>query len=154
MILKRKHKRKGFDGGLCVLTILSEPASKANSRRIVKIHGRIASIKSKKALRYSKNFKLQCPIWGELWEDDLCIAMRIYYSSLRPDLDESLILDLLQKRIYKNDRQVKIKYIEHGLDRTNPRSIIVIGPIEDRENVMRTLHANVEREEEECSKGK
>ena len=118
----------------------------------MKIHGRIASIKSKKALRYSENFKLQCPIWGELLEDNLCIAMRIYYSSLRPDLDESLLLDLLQKRIYKNDRQVKIKYIEHGLDRNNPRSIIVIGPIEDRENVMRTLRDNVEREEGECSK--
>ena len=154
MILKRKHKRKGFDGNLCVLTILGEPASKANSRRIVKIHGRIASIKSRKAIRYSRNFELQCPVWGEIWEDDLCIAMKIYYSSLRPDLDESLILDLLQKRIYKNDRQVKVKYIEHGLDRNNPRSIIVIGLIEDRENVIRTLHNNVEREEEGCSKEK
>ena len=52
------------------------------------------------------------------------------------------------------DRQVKVKYIEHGLDRNNPRSIIVIGLIEDRENVIRTLHNNVEREEGGCSKEK
>ena len=41
--------------------------------------------------------------------------MLIYYSSRRPDLDESLILDLMQGVIYKNDRQVKQKNIYWGL---------------------------------------
>ena len=48
----------------------------------------------------------------------------IYYASRRPDLDESLIMDLLQDVAYKNDRQVKAKIILHGLDKDNPRAEI------------------------------
>jgi hypothetical protein len=41
-------------------TILGEPASKANSRDIVKIAGRPASIKSEKARDFEANAHLLC----------------------------------------------------------------------------------------------
>tara|TARA_R100000278_G_scaffold121954_1_gene107020 strand:+ start:684 stop:1133 length:450 start_codon:yes stop_codon:yes gene_type:complete len=110
--------------------IIGEPASKANSRKIVIIKGRPASIKSDKARSYSKAFLDQCEVCDELFEGDVCVEMLIYYASRRPDLDESLILDLMQGIIYKNDRQVKEKHIYWGIDRENPRTIIRVSPME------------------------
>tara|TARA_Y100000114_G_C11761982_1_gene330321 strand:- start:778 stop:1164 length:387 start_codon:yes stop_codon:yes gene_type:complete len=110
--------------------IMGEPASKANSRKIVLIKGRPASIKSDKARAYSRAFADQCVIDGELFEGDVCVEMLIYYASRRPDLDESLILDLMQGIAYKNDRQVKEKHIYWGLDKENPRTIIRVSPME------------------------
>jgi hypothetical protein len=109
-------------------TIFGEPASKANSRRMVfnPKTKKPMFIKSQKALGYEKLFKQQCPVLDELTEDDVAVAIKIHYASRRPDLDESLILDLMQERIYKNDRQVKKKVIEWGLDKDNPRSEITI----------------------------
>jgi len=148
MLAKQQTLRKTLDSSLCCLTIVGEPASKANSRRLVKIKDRFAFIKSKKALNYSKDFDKQCPVRDELYEEDLAIAMKIYYKSKRPDLDESLILDLLQKRIYKNDRSVKLKYVEWGLDRQYPRILVVIGPVDKQEEIISTLRELVAIEEE------
>ena len=106
--------------------IKGEPASKANSRRIVKFGKNIRSIKSAKALNYVDTFSSQCPTLPELITDDVRVDITIYYASRRPDLDESLILDCMQGKIYKNDRQVKVKYIQWGLDKENPRSEISI----------------------------
>jgi hypothetical protein len=102
------------------LIIYGEPASKSNSRRLVSIRGRPAVIKSSKALAYAKMFKQQC-VRKKLLEGDVAVHMTIYYASRRPDLDESLILDLLQDVAYANDRQVKEKHIYWGLDKTDPR---------------------------------
>jgi Holliday junction resolvase RusA-like endonuclease len=57
---------------------------------------------------------------------DVKVTMMIFYASRRPDLDESLILDLLQDVAYVNDRQVKEKHIYWGLDEENPRAEIII----------------------------
>ena len=46
--------------------------------------------------------------------EDIAIEIEILYASRRPDLDESLILDCLQDRWYKNDRQVKEKHVRWG----------------------------------------
>ena len=105
-------------------TALGEPASKANSRKMVTIRGRPALIKSQKARDYVKQFELQCPQLEVPTTEDVQVEMMIYYASRRHDLDESLILDCMQCRIYKNDRQVKQKFIYWGLDRENPRTII------------------------------
>ena len=105
-------------------TVYGEPASKANSRKMVLIKGRPALIKSVKARGYVTIFESQCPVLDVPTEDDVQVEMMIYYSTRRPDLDESLILDCMQNRIYKNDRQVKQKFIYWGLDKENPRSII------------------------------
>jgi Holliday junction resolvase RusA-like endonuclease len=111
------------------LKILGEPASKANSRRVVKIGGMSRMIKSAKALSYSDAFKAQAKPINPLLQGDVCVTIHIWYASRRPDLDESLILDLLQGVLYMNDRQVKEKHIYWHLDRDNPRCEIICKPL-------------------------
>ena len=110
------------------LKIFGEPASKANSRKMVYVRGKPMFIKSAKALAYAKAFKQQCAS-SEVFECDVAVTIRIWYASRRPDLDESLILDLLQEVAYKNDRQVKEKHIYWGLDKENPRCEIEVSEI-------------------------
>ena len=108
-------------------TILGEPASKSNSRQIVRMGGRPRLIKSKKALNYSRQFHLQAPRMPlrEPILDDVLMWCRIHYATRRPDLDESLIMDALQAaEIIGNDRQIKAKVVLWALDRENPRSEI------------------------------
>ena len=88
-------------------------------------------IKSKKALTYSDVFKQQCKPLSTLMTGDLRVTLHIYYASRRPDLDESLILDLMQGLIYANDRQVKERHCYWGLDPDNPRAEIIIEKIPD-----------------------
>jgi hypothetical protein len=106
--------------------VSGEPASKSNSRQLVTIKGRPAFIKSKKARDYVTSFEQQAPQLKPLIEDDVVVEMTIYYASRRPDLDESVILDAMQGKIYANDRQVKRKIINWGLDRENPRAEIKV----------------------------
>ena len=107
-------------------SILGEPASKSNSRRAVLIKGKMRFIKSQKALNYSSMFKQQCNSNLKILSGDVVIEIKIFYASRRPDLDESLILDLLQGVVYENDRQVKEKHIIWGLDKENPRAEIKV----------------------------
>lgn len=100
--------------------VLGEPASKSNSRRWT---GK-RFIKSRKALAYADAFAAQVRPLDPLFDGDVAVTMTIYYASRRPDLDESLILDLMQGRIYKNDRQVREKHVHWGLDRANPQTFI------------------------------
>lgn len=111
--------------------IFGEPASKANSRRVVRFGGMSRLIKSAKALSYSDAFKQQCGKLPTLMTGDLRVTLHIFYASRRPDLDESLILDLMQGLIYENDRQVKERHCYWGLDPDNPRAEIVIERIPD-----------------------
>ena len=111
-------------------TILGEPASKANSRKAVFWGKRPAFIKSDKALNYSESFAAQCPTLETLLECDVQLVMTIFYASRRPDLDESLILDLMQGKIYRNDRQVKLRTTAWGLSPLNPRMNLEIRPYE------------------------
>ena len=108
-------------------TILGEPASKSNSRQIVRMGGKPRLIKSKKALAYARQFHLQAPRMPlrEPILDDVLMWCRIHYATRRPDLDESLIMDALQAaEIIGNDRQIKAKVVLWALDRENPRSEI------------------------------
>ncbi len=102
--------------------VLGEPASKANSRRWT---GKFF-IKSEKALNYAKEFAKQCPVLDPLMDGDLRVSIRIHYASRRPDLDASLIFDLMQERIYVNDRQVKEQHLYWALDKLNPRAEITV----------------------------
>jgi len=111
--------------------ILGEPASKANSRKIVKFGNRMASIKSDKARKYWKSAEEQLPRGIVPTKKDVCVEMVIYYATRRPDLDESLILDIMQGYLYENDRQVKQKKIYWQLDRVNPRTIIRLTELEE-----------------------
>lgn len=106
--------------------IYGEPASKANSRKVVSIRGMPRVIKSAKALAYADAFRQQARPIEPLITGDVSVRIHIYYASRRPDLDESLILDLLQGVLYVNDRQVKEKHIFWGLDKENPRAEIIV----------------------------
>ena len=142
----RELSRKGIDTDVYTLTIHGEPASKANSRQLVLIKGRMVPIKSKKALSYMRAFDQQCRILNPLMDGDLAIAMMIYYRTRRPDLDESLVLDLLQGRVYKNDRAIKLKYVEHGLSKDDPRVVMAIGPLSQTSEVIVTYKELVRHE--------
>jgi Holliday junction resolvase RusA-like endonuclease len=130
-------------------TAYGEPASKANSRKIVKFGDRPAIIKSKKARGYETDFAPQCPQLEPPITCDVRVFIKIYYASRRPDLDESVILDCMQtatklvkmpdgtkerkvlrNNIYKNDRQVKEKHIFWALDKENPRAEITVEPLD------------------------
>ena len=106
--------------------IFGEPASKANSRRLVRFGGMSRLIKSQKALTYSDHFKQQCAPVENPTDKDVSVEIHIWYASRRPDLDESLILDLLQGRLYVNDRQVKEKHIYWHQDKERPRCLITV----------------------------
>lgn len=123
-------------------TIPGEPASKANSRRLVTIQGRPRSIKAKKALDWVTNAR--AAIWNQTAIPDrpypgpVAVIIDIYYASARPDLDESLVLDVLQpdKRtgfpgVIVNDRMVVRKYVAKHLDRENPRAVITVRVADD-----------------------
>ena len=129
-------------------TILGEPASKANSRQLVTFGRgeakRPAIIKSKKALDYERDALLQVPARARaMLAGPVRITLRIFYASERPDLDESVVLDVLQARykragaervlvqrgVYANDRQVREKHVYHAIDRANPRAEIEVEPI-------------------------
>ncbi len=127
------------------LTILGEPASKANSRQLVKFgrgdKARPAIIKSQKARDYERDALRQIPPAARVeLAGPVRVTLRIFYASERPDLDESVVLDVLQNRyagrgearelvqrgVYANDRQVREKHVFHAIDRANPRSEIEV----------------------------
>lgn len=130
------------------LTILGETASKSNSRMLVMMgkgpNRRPAFIKSEKGRDYERDALLQIPPSARArLEGPVRVTMRIFYATERPDLDEALILDVLQDRydgsgdarvlvqkgVYRNDRQVREKHIYHAIDRANPRAEIEVEPI-------------------------
>lgn len=123
----------GHSLGAFVWVVRGEPASKANSRKVVRIGGMSRLIKSQKALSYSEMFKAQAKPLSELITEDVRITMFIHYASRRPDLDESLILDLLQGVAYVNDRQVKEKHIYWHLDKEDPRAEIIVDVLPSKE---------------------
>ena len=110
--------------------ILGEPASKANSRQLVTISGRPAFIKSKKARDFERSAALQVRSVTPLIEGPVRATIRIFYASHRPDLDESVVLDVLQGKVYANDRQVREKHVFHSIDKANPRAEITIEPLQ------------------------
>ncbi len=120
--------KAGLPRGPLRLTVLGELASKANSRKLVTNPrtGRPMFIKSAKARAYVESLGHQVPRIDPLLTGVLVFTATIYYASERPDLDESVLLDALEGRIYKNDRQVREKHILHAIDRSNPRAEIVI----------------------------
>lgn len=134
-------------------TLFGEAASKANSRKIVQIGGRTRSIKSDKALGFEAMALRQIPPKARLRLDGpVSVTLRMFYATERPDLDESLVLDILQDRyvigmqrtadgtiertrhllqhgVYQNDRQVREKHIYHGIDKQNPRVEVCVEPL-------------------------
>jgi len=127
-------------------TVYGQAASKANSRQLVLLRGKPASIKSEAALMFEADMLRQIPPkLRVMLTGDCAVRMRIFYRDRRSDLDESIVLDCLQSQ-YKNitdprgvtskvllrrgvvinDRQFKAKHIYHGIDKQNPRIELVV----------------------------
>lgn len=107
------------------LKILGELCSKSNSRRVVLRGKHPRVIKSQKALDYEysslSQIKTQLAT-PEMILGPVSLEFHVYYGSRRPDLDISLIQDILQTAgIYKNDRQVVEIHAFKYLDKENPR---------------------------------
>lgn len=136
------------DSSKVAFTIFGEPASKANSRMPAMVgkgdQRRTLWIKSQKALAYESQALIQIPAVARVQFDvPVKVTMRIWYASERPDLDESLILDILQDRhhgkgdqrrviqrgVYVNDRLVREKHVYHGIDARSPRVEIEVEAI-------------------------
>jgi hypothetical protein len=135
-------------------TLFGEAVSKANSRRIVPFGQKevrdsagevvgtrpmMRNIKSEKAIDF-EDVGFQIPTFAQLRLDGpIRIQAIICYTSARPDLDESLLLDILQDQhkfvgkgkgrrkylwrpgVYINDRQVVDKHIMRGPNTDQPR---------------------------------
>jgi len=123
---------RGWNGGPVMLTILGQPVSMKNNYVLVKSvkHGRTFMLPNDKVKKYQRAFNKQVPVLSPLISCEVSVTMRIFYASRQPDLNEDQILDLLQKRVYENDRQIWEKHIFKALDRENPRAEIIVAPIE------------------------
>ena len=111
-------------------TILGQPASKSNRRRVVQIGNQTRSIKSKEAMAYVETFKAQCFDKVNLISGDVALLVDVYYQSRRSDLAcIDLIMDCLQDVAYKNDRQVKAQACNWNLDPKNPRARIRVASL-------------------------
>jgi len=146
-------------------TILGQAFSKANSRKIVDlpVRGqrgvtRRAVIKSKEALAYEASALQQIPPRCRVeLRGPVGMRIRMYYATQLPDMDESLVLDILQTRfktrrladgrpvldakgvrirdlvqrgVYLNDRQVRDRHTTHHIDKVNPRVELEAWPLE------------------------
>jgi Holliday junction resolvase RusA-like endonuclease len=114
------------------VTVLGEPASAKNQRRIVKVRGKPLIIKSQKALDYARSFASQLSPINPLIAGDVAISLDVYYASRRPDLAAmDLVMDLLQGIVYLNDRQVKASRSLWNLDKENPRVRVRVRQIQE-----------------------
>lgn len=141
---------------LLSFTIRGQAASKANSREIVTNPKtkRAMVIKSKEARQFMADVLRQIPpVCRVRLQGPLYVRLKLYYRTERPDLDESVLLDamqdvyrtlklpgggarreLVQPGCYVNDRQVRAKFVMHGIDARNPRAeveIFSIAPTQD-----------------------
>lgn len=105
------------------LMVPGELKSGKNRRRLIRAGNLPRSILSKEAAIYSESFRAYAKPLPEdkLLTSPLRLWVRIYYSSRRPDLEESLLFDLLEGVIYRNDRQVWDKHVSKWFDTEHPR---------------------------------
>lgn len=105
-------------------TIYGQPPSKSNGYRIINIRGH-GSLAKKAAIRaYEERFFLQCGLRNLGIAKPFKLTMDVYFSSDRPDLDNSckVVLDCLQKcKAIKNDRLCTEIHVRKLVDKLNPR---------------------------------
>jgi Holliday junction resolvase RusA-like endonuclease len=122
-----------------------QPASKSNRRKLVtfggrwvthagekvRVGGRPALIKSDEARAFEEYVHRTVRPLVPLLQGRLRFTAKIFYRNELSDLDESVILDALQDRVYANDRQVREKHVFHGIDRDHPRCVIRVEEIDE-----------------------
>ena len=137
-------------------TIAGQPYSKSNRSKIIHLPdgkgGMRASLtKSGEAKAWTASALRQIPMAARVrLQTKVIFYARIFYTSERPDLDESLVLDVLQDQwktvvhpdgtrqrqlvqagVYMNDRQVRERHVWHEVDKENPRIELMIEPMDE-----------------------
>lgn len=114
-------------------TIHGAVPSKSNSYKIITISGHASLAKQPPLRRYERDFALQCPLRGEDLQRRFRLDIDVYFVSDRNDLDNALkaVLDCLQgcKAIH-NDRLCVEIHARKLVDKTNPRCVMTITPLE------------------------
>ena len=140
-------------------TILGQCVSMKNSKQLFMRGGKPATARSKEAQAYERDTIRQIPASAKQeLEGPVRITVHLFYTSERPDLDASLLLDCLATRytkingplismgggeycygerkrvrlskgVYENDRQCREIHLYHHIDRANPRAEIVVEPM-------------------------
>jgi hypothetical protein len=121
----------GIDwGGSLRLKILGQPLSLKNNYvlRKSKKHNRTFILPNNAVEYYQESIRRQVPKRMPLLTGKLKISAMVYYANGLSDLDIEIVYDALQGRIYKNDRQLRTKFLDHAIDRHNPRVEILIEP--------------------------
>lgn len=143
---------------IVAFTILGQLVSMKNRREQVTIHRgtdkqRMLWIMSKDAKAYEASTLKQIPPVARIrMEGPVKMTLRLYYRSEQSDMDEALLLDCLQDRwkrdklsgervliqpgVYRNDRQVRHRDVQHFIDKANPRAEVAIEPREAQQTVM------------------
>ena len=109
--------------------ILGQPPSKSNAYRIITIHGHGSLAKTQATKKYEESFFMQCGIRNANIDKRFKLTMDVYFSSDRPDLDNSckVVLDSLQQcHAIKNDRLCSEIHARKLIDKDNPRIEFVI----------------------------
>ena len=107
------------------ITIKGNCPSKANSYRIITIHGHGSLSKTPALKKFEESFYMQCGEYRNLNLSSLFeFHCRVYYPSMRTDIDNALkcLLDCLQhtKTITNDNRCIKV-VAEKFVDKENPR---------------------------------
>lgn len=105
-------------------TIYGLPPSKSNSYRIITIHGHGSLAKTQATKKYEESFFMQCALRNANIDKRFKLTIDVYFSSDRPDLDNSckVVLDMLQScKAIKNDRLCAEIHARKLIDKENPR---------------------------------
>lgn len=104
--------------------------SKSNSRIITSFGGRPRLIKKPKAIEYEEAamWQLKSQLRSHVTiQVPVRMDITIYYVNKRPDLDVSLIQDILEHAgVYENDRLVHEIHAYKKFDKVNPRLQVTI----------------------------
>lgn len=98
--------------------------SKSNCYKIITLNGHGSLAKQSVLKEYEKSFYLQCSLRNANISSYFKLNADVYYSSMRPDLDNAfkILLDCLQLcKVIKNDRQCVEIHARKLLDKANPR---------------------------------
>jgi Holliday junction resolvase RusA-like endonuclease len=123
--------------------ILGQAVSAKNAKIQSVKHGRAFSFKNPKLEAFEDAFILQVPPEArQAWSCRVAVSLTLYYASDRPDLDPTVIYDLLQSPrqigrhlrkgagVIQNDRQIVETHAYKRIDAKNPRIEVRIVPVE------------------------
>jgi len=105
-------------------TIYGQPPSKSNSYRITTMCGHGSLAKTQATKKYEESFFMQCSIRNANIDKRFKLTIDVYFSSDRPDLDNSckVVLDCLQScKAIKNDRFCAEIHARKLIDKERPR---------------------------------